>query len=343
MRTVHRQSARVEADHVHQVPHAQLLAGQRDRGPAPDRAGRPTGVEEQLGGVVAGLTVDLHQPGEVRRPLVVQPVVIREPRVRLGDQHEFTGPGMVEAARRLAGTVQHRRDPGQPGAHRTGGGEVTGIGHVDVGDLVVGHGERAGRPRVQVLHPGLGVNPQQARPAQRPVDVHRAARRGDAVLRQRHHGRAPRQASVEQRREHRVQGPGSGRGRRRVGAEPLEVVVEMRHVYQRQVRIVPRHDALSGPADPLRRRDPGTGAPVAEQRERAERSGEPVAQTGRVGVAVRFLAAIGVIDRPRRHRPVDAGAHRVPPAHVGHRVPGTRAPRGVPQLVAAHQRVVLPP
>ena len=75
----------------------------------------------------------------------------------------------------------------------------------------------------------------------------------------------------------------------------------------------------------------------------AERLGEFVVQVGRPGVAVGFLAAVGVVDGAGGHGPVGVRAHRVPPADVGDGVAGVRAAGGVPQLVAADQRVVLPP
>ena len=58
--------------------------------------------------------------------------------------------------------------------------------------------------------------------------------------------------------------------------------------------------------------------------------------SGGYGVAVRLLAPVGVVDRPRRDRPVDVGAHRVPPADVGHRVAGPRA--GGPPPTASRRR-----
>ena len=191
----------------------------------------------------------------------------------------------------------------------------------------------------------LGVDVQQALAAQRPVDVDRAAAAGDAVLGQRHDGRAARRAPASSSGPSTASSAGRGRrGRGSDGAVPLEVVVEVRDVHQGQVGVAARHDVLRRRRQiHARRGEPGARAPVAEQRERAERRGEFVVQVGRIGVAVRVLAAVGVVDRARGDRPVDVGAHRVPPADVGHRVAGVRAAGGVPQLVAAHERVVLPP
>ena len=84
---------------------------------------------------------------------------------------------MVQPVRRLAGRVEHLGHAGQAGAELRDRREVGRVADVDVGDLVVGDGERPRRPRVQVLHAVLGVDLQQPLGAQQPVDVDRAARR----------------------------------------------------------------------------------------------------------------------------------------------------------------------
>ena len=342
MGTADRRGGRVQTDDAHQVPHAEFLARQRDPGPALGRA-RVGRVEEQLGGVVPGLAVDLHEPGEVRRPGLVEPVVVREPRVRLGHEDQFAGPFVVQAVLRLAGLVQDERDSGQPFAEFADGRQVGGIPDVHVGDLVVGDRERAGGPRVQVLHAGLGVDVQQPLGAQRPVHVDGSARLGDAVLRQHHHGCPTRGRRVQQRRQDAVQ---LSRGPRRLDPgrpEALEVVVEVRDVHEGQVGVLRGHEVLGRAADPPGGRQARARPPVGEQREGTQRVGQLVVQLRRIGVAVRFLAAVGVVDRARGHRPVDVGSHRVPPTDVGHRVAGVGPPRRVPQLVPTHQPVVLPP
>ncbi len=104
-----------------------------------------------------------------------------------------------------------------------------------------------------------------------------------------------------------------------VGPEPLQVVVEVRHVGERQV------GARQQPAGRRRRSTAldlmdGGRAPVLEQRELAELADQLVVQLGRPGVAVGRLLAVGVVDRPRGHGPVGRRAHGVPPADVGDRV-----------------------
>ena len=208
---------------------------------------------------------------------------------------------------------------------------------------MIGHREGPGGPRVQVLHPGLGVHPQQPGIAQRPVDVDRPVYLGDPVLAEHHHRRGTCPCGLQQRRQYPVQLGRGGRGRRPARPEALQVVVEVWDVHQGQVRVVPGHHLLGGPADPPGRGQPGARPPELEQRERAQLGGQLVVQLGREGVAVRLLTAVGVVDRAWGDRPVHARAHGVPPADVGHRVAGAGPPGRVPQLFATHQRVVLAP
>ena len=72
---------------------------------------------------------------------------------------------MVEAGARLAVVVEDTLDPGQvrdelPHRRRRSSGSA----HVDVGDLVVGDGEGARRPRVEALHAVLRRALRAARP-----------------------------------------------------------------------------------------------------------------------------------------------------------------------------------
>src|SRR6266511_4175243 len=75
--------AGVHPDDIHQIAHAEPLPHQRHSCPVLGGCGRGR-VEEQLGRVVAGLAVDLDQPGEVWGTGVVVPVVIAEPGALLG-------------------------------------------------------------------------------------------------------------------------------------------------------------------------------------------------------------------------------------------------------------------
>src|SRR5215468_2976322 len=117
MRAAYRTRASVEPDDVHHVTHTDLLARECRGGPQASGT-RFGGVEEQLRGVVPGFAMDLHEPREVGRTRIVKPVVVREPRVAVGDEHEVAGSRMVQPVLRLAGRVEHLVDSGQLLAQR---------------------------------------------------------------------------------------------------------------------------------------------------------------------------------------------------------------------------------
>jgi hypothetical protein len=212
-----------------------------------------------------------------------------------------------------------------------------------VRDLVVGDGEGAGGHRVEVLHAVLGVDFEESGPAQGAVDVDGAADAGDAVLGQGDDGTAFRAGVVQERGQGRVQVGGRLQGAGVVGAVALEVVVEVREVAQGQIRVPGPDDVAGRVDDPLAGDDVGAGSPEVEEREGAELLGEFVVEGRGPGVAVGFLAAVGVVDRTGGDGEVGVGAHRVPPADVGDGVTGVGAAGGVPEFVTGDQAVALAP
>lgn len=164
-----------------------------------------------------------------------------------------------------------------------------------MGDLVVGDGEGAGGHRVEVLHAVLGVDLQQPGAAQGAVDVDGPVDSGDPVLGEGDDGAAL-GARVGQERCH---GPVEVRcrpvGAGVFGAVALEVVVEVREVAEGQVGAAGGEDVPGRFDDPLRGDEVGAGAPEVEEGEGAELVGELVVQGGGPGVAVGFLAAVGVV------------------------------------------------
>ena len=333
--------ARVERDDVQQVAHPRLLAQERRGGPGLDQA--VVRVQEQLRGVVAGLAVDLDGAREVRGALRVEPVVVREPRVALGQSDEVPGALVSEAGGISIRSLEHQVHAPQRADRLPGAGQVLRRADVDVCDLVVSDRERARRPGIEVLHPCLLVDAQQPGAAQRAIDLHRARGRRDPVLGEHDHPVAATARVLDQVAEDLVQLRGRTGGLGRFGPEALEVVVEVRQVGQEQVEPLGVEQPPGRLRDPARRRDPGARAPVREERELAQGRRQPVVQLGRIRVAVRVLAPVRVVDRPRGDRQVGARAHRVPPAHVGGPEPRLGAAGGLPHLLALHQAVVLAP
>ena len=293
-------AGRVERDHVHRVPEAELLA--RQRGAGAQLHARIGGVEEELGRVVAGLAVDLDRAREVGRSLVVEPVVVGEPGVRLGDGDELARPRVVEAGRALSLVVQDEVDAGQlpeQVAHRR---QKLGLADVDVGHLVVGHGERARRPRVEVLHPLLREHLQQALAPEQAVDVDWPCRRRDPVLGEHDDLDLAGTCRVDQVPRDLVD-RASGLVRRcALGAEPLQVVVEVRQVDESaapaaRARARARLPCRSTPRTRCSRSGPSTGragrgrarraaprgarpAPCSSRATCARRRGRPAAGSG---------------------------------------------------------------
>lgn len=156
----------------------------------------------------------------------------------------------------------------------------SGLLHVDVGELVVGDGEGPGGHRVQVFHAVLGVDLQEARPAQGTVDVDGAVDAGDAVFGERDDGTSLGAGVGQQRGHGPVEVGGGPVGAGVVGAEALEVVVEVRQVAEGEVGGAGGDDVPGGVDDPLGGDEVGTGPPEVEEGERAEFVGEFVVQGG---------------------------------------------------------------
>ena len=127
------------------------------------------------------------------------------------------------------------------------------------------------------------------------------------------------------------------------GADPLQVVVEMRQVDQRQRRIELVFDDLRRLGNPPRRRDRGPRAPEVEQRKRAQPGLQFVAQGSRQAVDVGQLASVGRIHRPRRDADVRRRIHVEPPEQVRAREGRILRARDVPDFRREHQAVRLPP
>src|SRR5262249_11097851 len=58
-------------------------------------------IDEELDRVIAGLPVNIDGARILRRAIVVEPVIVREPAIWPRDQDELTGARMVEAGRAL--------------------------------------------------------------------------------------------------------------------------------------------------------------------------------------------------------------------------------------------------
>ncbi len=165
---------RVERDHVEQRAEAQLLLQQpRERPALGPEAMR---VEEQLAGVVTGLAVDVHGPGEVGGQAIVQPVGIGEPGIVVGQRDELArregDPGPSSPRPSPSST---RATPGVDGDQLAGPGAIGLTAGVDVGQLMVADGEGPAAEGVEDLAERARPDREQAGLAEDAIDQHRPA------------------------------------------------------------------------------------------------------------------------------------------------------------------------
>ena len=101
-------------------------------------------VDEQFDRIVSRLAVDIDRAGKIGRPGVVQPMIPSEPRIVPGHGDEFPGSFVVEAGGAFAVLIEHAFHARQVTQQRVCLRDAGVVAHVNVGDLMVGHGEGDG-------------------------------------------------------------------------------------------------------------------------------------------------------------------------------------------------------
>ncbi len=250
---------------------------------------------------------------------------------------------MVQPRLALPFPVQYRLDSVYSFEQLLDFGDTLGQPDINMGHLVVRHRECLGGARVQHLPFQLRLDPHQPRPAQHPVDVHRAAHRGDAVLGQDHDPRPVPLEVLDQLAADGVDLPQVARDGRVLRPQPLQTVVQVRKVDQRQGGTAGVVDVAGAVGDPAAGADVCRGAPEVEQRKGAELPRQLRAQLRRLRVDVRQLAPVGRIQGARRHRSVHRAVHVVPPEQLGAGKRRVTAAGRLPHLFSRHQRVALLP
>ena len=94
----------IEGDDVHEHPEAEFLL--EEALSDPEFGETDGGVEEELDRVVAGFAVDIDSAGEVRGFGVVQPVVVGEPGIGMGQGDDITAARVVESGGLEASVVE---------------------------------------------------------------------------------------------------------------------------------------------------------------------------------------------------------------------------------------------
>ena len=226
----------VEGDDIHEHAEPELFleqpAGNAQLGEAQG------GIEKQLHRVVAGLAVDIDAPGEVRGAGLLQPVIVGEPGILVGQGDEIPGPGMIQPSGRPGGTGEDLTDSGsffEQGPHRGFEGTVV---EVDMGHLMIGHREDPAGPGIQQLQAQLLPHRQPALLPEQAVEMHRAVDGGNAVLGQEDHGHLAIVEEVDQAAHDLIDSPQVGGDGGIGGPEPLQVVIEVGKVDQAQAGLV---------------------------------------------------------------------------------------------------------
>ena len=126
----------------------------------------------------------VHGAGEVRRDLVVKPVVVGEPAITGGQRHQLSRARVIEPVLPLSLVIEH----GRHARHRLEKplhlGDPLAAPDVDVGQLMVRHAEGLRRAGVEKLPPELGPHPDEPGLPQRAVQMDGTADLRDAVLRE---------------------------------------------------------------------------------------------------------------------------------------------------------------
>ncbi len=239
--------------------------------------------------------------------------------------------------------IEHALDAGQCGDDPPDLFDQVRLCDVDVGDLMIGHRERIRLRKIEQLAAVLDAHAQELGLAQRAVHVDRGRDRRDAVFGQNDDARAVALGVRNQLARDGIDLREAPVDASILRAEPLQVVVEVRKVDERQGGRAGAADMQRGIRDPLRGGDRRCRPPKLEQGKRAELAGELVAQLQRLRVAVRQLAAVRLVDRPRRDADVVRGGHVVPPEQIGGGERRIASLAGLPDLLAGHQPVGLPP
>jgi hypothetical protein len=144
-----------------------------------------------------------------------------------------------------------------------------------MGDLVVGDGEGAAGAGVQQLPAGALdaaslAHGQQARVAQDAVDVNAAAGGTDAVLGHHQHLGTDAASGADDAAGGGVDGGDVVADGGMIGAEPLQVVVQVGQVDQGQVRATSTQHQRGARRDPVGRADVGGRPPEVEEWEGTE-------------------------------------------------------------------------
>ncbi len=222
----------VERDDVHEHAEAEFLLQE-----TPENFqfyGRDGWVEEQLDGVVAGLAMDIDATGEIGGELVIEPIIVGKPGVFFGDGDEVAGAGMVEAQGGLLSAVENLGDAGLRFEQGANFFFQRGVVEIYMRDLVVGNSEGFAGAAIEQFEAELIFDGEPMVLAQEAVHVDGSINRSDAVFGEEQDLHGALLEKVDQVADDGIDLPKVLRDGRVIGAEALEVVIEVRQINQAQ-------------------------------------------------------------------------------------------------------------
>ena len=190
--------------------------------------------------------MDVHGAGEIGRAAVMEPIIIGEPGVGLGDGDEITSARVGEAGGGLSRRIPDFSDAGSFFQKLADGGRKRGIVQINVGDLMVGDGENAAGTGIENFAAELFLDGQPALLAKQAVEMDGGIHVGKAVFGEEDDGDAALAEKINEVADDGVhlaqvavddgieRGAAGGRGCVFIGGDErpmaLEVVIEVRQI-----------------------------------------------------------------------------------------------------------------
>ena len=203
--------------------------------------------------------MDVHGPGKIRRPRIIQPVIVSEPRVRIRHGNQIARALVINTGGdffRLAQHGIHASSLAQYIANLILQGHIIKI---NMRHLMIRHGEHPAGPGIENFPPQLILHRQPAAFPKNPVQVDGIVHIRNAIFREQHHRNAPSRKEINQPAHQRIHFAqvaidfGIQPAVRSVWPMPLQVVIQMRQVNQIERRRVCLFNPFGRLRNPARR------------------------------------------------------------------------------------------
>src|SRR5262249_25185549 len=113
-----------------------------EQAPTNGRFGKADGrIKKKFDRVISRLAMDLHQPREIWRAIIVEPIVVGKPRVTVRDRDQLARTRMVQRASPLLSSVENPLYTGQAGHDPSYLRNQAAFLHVNMSNLMICDGE----------------------------------------------------------------------------------------------------------------------------------------------------------------------------------------------------------